>query len=96
MKEIRNILLNDNLIVHGACNALNNILGWLGGNFNFTLVDNDSTKHGKMLFNKKVQPLSAVDLGVFNTVLIIPTLFIEAIKAGYRKAGFKGQFKTAN
>ena len=96
LKEISNTLRNGNLIVHGACNALNNILGWLGRDFNFILADNDNTKHGKMFFNKKVQPISAVDLASFDTVLIIPTFFSEPIKAAYRKAGFHGQFKTAD
>ena len=96
LKRINNILRNDNLIVHGACNALNNILGWLGRDFNFILADNDTTKHGRTFFNKKVQPISAVDLASFDTVLIIPTFFSEPIKTAYRKAGFNGQFKTAD
>ena len=96
MKKINNMLLNDNLIVHGACNALNNILGWLDRDFNFALADNDTTKHGKMFFNKKVQPIFAIDLASFDTVLIIPPFFSEPIKAAYRKAGFNGQFNTAD
>lgn len=96
LMKFSNILRNDNLIVHGACNTLNNILGWLDGNFDFVLVDNDITKHGKMFFNRKVYPISAVDLAHFKMVLIIPTFFSEPIMSAYRKAGFNGQFKTIN
>lgn len=93
LDNINNYLLQRNLVVHGACNALNNILGWLGGDFDFTLVDNDTMKHGKMFFNKQVHSISMVDLDRCNTVLIVPTFFSNAIMDTYEHAGFKGKFQ---
>ena len=83
---------DDNVIIHGACNSLNNILGWQDADFNFTLVDNDNTKYGKTFYDKKVEPLSAIDLANYGTVLILPAYYSDAIKADYLKKGFQGKF----
>lgn len=94
LENISKILSKRNLIVHGACNALNNILGWIGGDIDFTLVDNDTMKHGKKFFNKYIHSISMVNLDRYNTVFIVPTFFSEAIINDYKRAGFKGEFQT--
>ena len=92
LDDIKNILPKGNIIIHGASSALNNILNWLNSDFDFTLVDNDNTKHGKKYFNKKVEPISSIDIKNFNTVIILPVFFSKDIKADYIKRGFKGKF----
>jgi len=89
---VKNILSKGNVIVHGACNTLNNILGWLDGDFEFTLVDNDNTKHGKKYFNKTVESLSSINIKNYSTVIILPAYFSNDIKADYIKKGFEGEF----
>ncbi len=93
LEKIKSILCNSNVMVHGVCSSLNNILGWISRNFNFVLIDNDNTKHGRIFFNKKVHSISGVNLRAFNTVLIVPTFFSAAIKAAYKQRGFRGQFR---
>ena len=93
LELVKNILCDDEkVIIHGACNSLNNILGWQDDDFDYTLVDNDNTKHGKTFYDKKVKPLSAIDLENYGTVLILPAYYSDAIKADYLKKGFRGKF----
>ena len=94
LEKVSKILSDNNsVIIHGACNGLNNILGWLGRDFDYTLVDNDNTKHGKTFFGKRVESFDTLNLVNYDTVLIIPAYFSEAIKAAYVERGFRGQFK---
>jgi SAM-dependent methyltransferase len=92
LEVVKNIFSTSNVIVHGACNTLNNILGWLDGDFDFTLVDNDNTKHGKKYFNKIVESLSSINVKNYSKVIILPAYFSNDIKADYIKKGFEGEF----
>lgn len=95
--KVENLLLkNKKTIIHGACNSLHNIIGWLGRDSDFLLVDNDNSKCGKIFFNKKVHDISSVNLEDFDTVLIVPTSFSDAIKSSYMQKGFRGQFVMVN
>lgn len=94
LAKVERILQGNKVIVHGANNALNNILGFLGRNFDFVLVDNDRIKQAKRYFNKIVRSISDIQLGNYDTVLIIPTSFYEEIKADYIKKGFKGKIEN--
>ena len=78
-------------IVHGANNALNNLLSWLGDSREFTLVDNDETKHGRIFFGREVRAMGKLDLSLFDRVVVIPHAFFGDIKSAYLKAGFKGE-----
>ncbi len=89
--KVKTILQNSNVVVHGANNALNNILGWLDEDFDFVLVDNDNTKQGKKYFNKIIKAMTDIELGDFTTVLIVSNSFYETIKAEYIKKGFSGR-----
>lgn len=93
LMKIENILQGKNVIIHGANNALNNILGWLDKNFDFILVDNDNTKHGRRYFDRIVNSMTDFELTDYETVLIIPAPFYEIIKRGYIAMGFKGRFE---
>ena len=57
---------NRKIILHGACNALNNITGWIGKDFDYVLVDNDDKKQGKLFFGKRVQSAVSVDLNNYD------------------------------
>lgn len=83
---------SDNVIIHGANNKLNNILGWLNNSFSFTMVDNDENKYNKYFFNHEVHKLSNLDLSKYDTIVIVPTCFYEAIKNEYIELGFTGKF----
>jgi len=83
---------NDNIIIHGANNKLNNILGWSKKKFSFTLVDNDDNKYHQYFFDHQVQKLSDLNLNEYDCVVIIPTCFYETIKNEYIKMGFLGKF----
>jgi SAM-dependent methyltransferase len=96
LQNIKNILHKGNIIIHGACSSLNNILGWIKCEFDFTLVDNDNTKHGKKYFNKKVESLNSIDIKNYNNVIILPAFFSKDIKDDYIKKGFKGKFIEIN
>jgi SAM-dependent methyltransferase len=89
-KEI--IKLDNNIIIHGANNKLNNILGWVKPNFNFTLIDNDENKLNKIFFGQKVRSLRDINLSDYKNVLIVPTCFFNDIKNDYIDHGFKGNF----
>ncbi|HET6991224.1 MAG TPA: class I SAM-dependent methyltransferase, partial [Bacteroidia bacterium] len=78
-------------IVHGANGALNNLLGWMGGTYDYTLVDNDETKHGKTYFGKKVHAMKELKFPDYAQVVIIPQAFLTEIKSAYENAGFKGK-----
>lgn len=93
LMKVKNILQGKRVVIHGANNALNNILGWLDQEFDFTLVDNDNTKHGKRYFGKIVNFTTNFELADYEVVLIIPVCFYETIKRNYIARGFNGKFK---
>jgi SAM-dependent methyltransferase len=93
LSRVRNILKKNNVVVHGANQSLSNILNWLNEDFDFALVDNDSTKHGKYFFSKFVHSLADIDLKEYDTVLILPMFFFEAIKIDYINRGFTGKIE---
>jgi SAM-dependent methyltransferase len=91
LKKLDVLLKEPGVVVHAANNALNNILSWLGGPYEFILVDNDLTKHGKKFFGKTVYAIDSIDLSNISKVLIIPNAFRDQIRSDYLKAGFKGK-----
>lgn len=94
LAKCERILRDNKVIVHGASNALHNILGWLGEERDFVLIDNDNTKHNKKYFGKVVRSMADVDLKDYGTVLIIPVHFRDEIKAQYVQGGFNGRFES--
>lgn len=95
LHNVGNVLKSKNLIIHGACNSLNNILGWDGRDYDFTLVDNDMTKWRRTFFGKHVHSISDINLAEYDTVLIVPINFADDIMKSYRSAGFEGKFRVA-
>mgnify|MGYP006000856779 FL=1 len=83
---------NDKIIIHGANNKLNNILGWTSYDFDFVLVDNDENKLNKNFFGKKIRSVKDINLSDYQNILIIPSCFFEQIKNNYLELGFKGKF----
>lgn len=93
--KTQSILDSDGVIVHGANNALNNILGFLGRDFVFELIDNDRNKHGKRYFNRVTKSTLDIKLKDYNTLLITTLPFYDVIRRGYVDKGFKGSIKNA-
>ena len=89
--KCRETLRRRRVLVHGANAALNNVLGWLGEEAAFTLVDNDTAKQGKRYFNRMVHSLDDIALKDYDTVLIIPTTFLKDIQSDYLRRGYTGQ-----
>ncbi|TRZ96022.1 class I SAM-dependent methyltransferase [bacterium] len=96
LNKIQKFIREKNIIIHGVSSSLNNILGWLRGNFDFTLVDNDNTKHGKVFFRKQVYPMSVLNLNNYNGVFIVPAPFYKAIRKAYVLSGFKGAYESTS
>ena len=94
LQKVDRLLEQGNILVHGANNSLNNMLAWMHKPFDFTLVDNDETKHGKTYCGQIVRPLVEIDLSHYNTVLIIPVAFYNTIRNEYVERGFKGKIKN--
>ncbi|MBF0479353.1 MAG: class I SAM-dependent methyltransferase [Candidatus Omnitrophica bacterium] len=76
--------------VHGASNTLKNILEWCDINFDFMLVDNDTSKQGQIYFGKKVLKSENVFSGNFEQIFIVPETFYPVIREDYLSRGFKG------
>jgi 2-polyprenyl-3-methyl-5-hydroxy-6-metoxy-1,4-benzoquinol methylase len=93
--KINRFMLEKKIIVHGATNSLNNILGWLNKDFDFMLVDNDDTKQWKVFFGKKVHSILDLDLSRYEGVLIVPAAFYGDIKENYEDRGFNGRYESA-
>ena len=83
---------SDKIIIHGANNKLNNILGWTSHDFDFILADNDENKLNKIFFGKKVRSIKDINLSDYQNILIIPSCFFEQIKNNYLELGYKGNF----
>ena len=88
LDALRDRLGQGRVLVHGACNALNNIVCWIGSTFD--LADNDENKQGKTYFNTMVRSPGDIDLATYDTVVVIPTPYFEQIRADYVRRGFKG------
>lgn len=80
-----------NVLIHGANNKLNNILGWSTRNFSFTLVDNDENKIDQIFFDKKVFSVKDLDFNLYDCLLILPTSFYEEIKSEYISLGYSNE-----
>jgi SAM-dependent methyltransferase len=89
LAKIAALLAERRVLVHGACNALNNIVGWTGATFD--LADNDENRQGRRYFRQTVRSPRDLDLGNYDTVLIVPMAYCEAIAAQYRALGFTGR-----
>jgi hypothetical protein len=76
------------LVVHAACNALNNVADQLTGEF--ILADNDEIKQGKRYFGRTVVSPAALDLGKVRAVLAMAHPFFESIRDGYVRRGYSG------
>tara|TARA_Y100000741_G_C18217899_1_gene544561 strand:+ start:212 stop:1342 length:1131 start_codon:yes stop_codon:yes gene_type:complete len=96
LSQIKKYICREKVIVHGACNSLNNILSWINNKSNFTLVDNDKEKQNKIFFKRKVYNLDSINLKKFKFVIIIPSFFSKKIKDDYSKKGFNGKFIILN
>jgi SAM-dependent methyltransferase len=89
------IEIYDNIIIHGATNKLNNILGWLDNNFSFTLVDNDEIKLDHFFFGNKVESINNLDVSDYDCLIIIPTPYFSSIRDQYLQLGFSGMIYQA-
>lgn len=93
LAQFENIMdTNKKIIIHGANNKLNNILGWSKKKFSFTLVDNDDNKYHHYFFDHQVHKLGELNLKEYDCIVIIPACFYETIKNEYIKMGFLGKF----
>ncbi len=90
LARIVDLLATRRVLVHGACNALNNIAGWSGGGA-FDLADNDDNRQGRTYFGRTVLSPRAVDLAKYSDVLVVPMPYYEPIAAQYVELGFSGR-----
>ena len=70
----------NNIIIHGATNKLNNILGWLDDNFSFTLVDNDEIKLDHYFFGHKVENINNLNVSDYDCLIIFLLLIFLELK----------------
>jgi len=96
LKNLYKIILNKKIIIHGACNSLNNILSWINYNINYELVDNDENKINKIFFGKKVKDLQGLNINNYDLVFVVPLNFSPSIIKNYNQLGFKGRYLTIN
>jgi SAM-dependent methyltransferase len=89
------IEIYNNIIIHGATNKLNNILGWLDDDFSFTLVDNDEIKLDHYFFGHKVENINNLNVSDYDCLIIIPTPYFSGIKDQYINLGFSGKIYQA-
>lgn len=94
LNKIETILQSSNIAIHGANSALNNILGWLGRDFDFVLIDNDNNKQDKRYFDRIVKSMGDIELNDYDTLLIIPSSYYETIKTEYLNRGFNGKIES--
>ncbi len=92
ISKLSHYLEKYNCLIHGACNSLNNFISWSNYNYNFSLVDNDENKIGKIYFKKKIKSLKEIKLSDYDYVIIIPKHFVNDIKKNYVNRGFNGKF----
>lgn len=75
---------------HGACNALNNILGWVNVSVPFGLFDNDEVKIGKRYFGVTVQQPTKANIRRYRSIIVAPSVYFPKIRQQYRRLGFAG------
>ncbi len=96
LNNLYKIALNNKIIIHGACNSLNNILSWINYKINYELVDNDDKKINKLFFGKRVRDLRNLKLNKYDLVFVVPLSFSSSIIENYKQLGFKGKCLTIN
>ena len=85
---LKNILDSDRVIVHGACNALNNLAAWIGGEY--TLVDNDENKIGRSYCGMRVLDPNEIALNSIDTIVVSASEYFSEIREDYMTKGFTG------
>jgi hypothetical protein len=88
LDKIEDLLRSTRTLVHGACNALNNIAGWCGGDFD--LADNDENKQGRDYFGRAVRAPAQVELSRYGAVLVMPAAYYDSIRQQYAGLGYTG------
>jgi SAM-dependent methyltransferase len=88
IERMQELTAGGGLVVHAACNALNNVADQLTGEF--ILADNDEIKQGKRYFGRTVVSPAALDLGKVRAVLAMAHPFFESIRDGYVRRGYSG------
>ena len=94
LQKIEDKIYSNKVIVHGACNSLNNITNWINLKLNFKLTDNDHQKIGKIFFNKTVNHIKSINLNEYNLIIIVPTFFSKDIIKKFILMGYKCKFIT--
>ena len=89
------MISHNNIIIHGATNKLNNILGWVEDKYSFTLVDNDEVKLNQFFFGQKVKSINDLNLTDYDCVVIVPTAYFNSIRDQYLHLGFSGKIYQA-
>ncbi|MEE3152972.1 MAG: class I SAM-dependent methyltransferase [Candidatus Neomarinimicrobiota bacterium] len=89
------MISHNNIIIHGATNKLNNILGWVEDKYSFTLVDNDEVKLNQFFFGQKVKSIDDLNLTDYDCVVIVPTAYFNSIREQYLHLGFSGKIYQA-
>ena len=95
-EKLYQITLNKKILIHGACNSLNNILSWVDYNIDYELVDNDEKKTNKIFFGKRVNDLNSININRYELIFVVPSNFSKNIIDKYKKLGFKGKYLTVN
>ena len=96
LKNLYQITRYKKIIIHGACNSLNNILSWINYDINYELVDNDEKKTNKIFFGKKVKDMHSLKINNYDLVFVVPLNFTKNIIKSYKQLGFKGKYLTIN
>jgi SAM-dependent methyltransferase len=91
LSRVAERLSSERVLVHGACNALNNIVGWVGGDFD--LADNDENRQGHVYFGRPVLAPESIDITAYDTVIIVPMAYFAPIRAQYVALGFPGRIE---
>ena len=88
LSMLEKYFVGENVLVHGACNALNNIVAWTEGSFR--LVDNDENKIGRKYGGRLVENPGTIDLESVKTIVVLPTSCFKEISQQYKDMGFMG------
>lgn len=89
LARLSQTLSNEKALIHGACNSVNNVAGWIKGSFD--LADNDKNKVGKTYFGRVVQLPEALDLTSYSVIFVASFAYFEIIKKQYIDMGFAGR-----
>ncbi|WP_029460246.1 class I SAM-dependent methyltransferase [Solidesulfovibrio alcoholivorans] len=81
-----------NVLIHGASNSLNNILGWVepvaGKLF---VTDNDPQKYGKRIGGFPIRDKAGIPLTDMDVIVVIPYAYAATIRNEYERSGYKGR-----